>query len=194
MSITRTKTKISAPEGLASSYVLKMDRAVEWLGAVTYANFEKVLKEIKLKARESKEEEITLFINSPGGATGIAMSFYDSMRLLGVGNLTTIGSGDVDSSGIIVFLAGKKRFLTKKTTLLLHLAGRTFDPSQRFTTVEMESMLKEDKLKDYYYACVISDNSNGKVSTAEVLGMMANNTILTPDKAVRIGIAHGVLD
>src|SRR6201999_4389177 len=101
-----------------------------------------------------------LFITSPGGPTGTAMSFYDTIRHVLKPNLVTIGSGDVDSSGIIIFLSGTRRYMTSRTTLLLHPAGRVFG-NQRFTTKEMEAMLAEDRMKDQQYASLIAQNSHG---------------------------------
>ncbi len=77
--------------------------------------------------------------------------------------------------------------------MLLHLAGRTFDQSKRFTAVDMASMLAEDKLKDYQYASVVAQATNGKYSPEKILNMMARNTILTPQEAVNMGLAHRVL-
>jgi ATP-dependent Clp protease protease subunit len=169
-------------------------RTIEWFGGVTHSNLEEVLGKIKTLLASSPQEEIQLIVNSHGGATGIGMAFYDTVRSVLKPTLTTIGSGDVDSSGIIVFLAGKKRYLTKNTTLLLHLAGRTFGTEKRFSTLDLENILKEDKLKDYQYACVVSDATEGKWSPEKVLELMANNTVFTAEEAVSMGIAHKVLE
>lgn len=168
-------------------------RTVEWLGGVTHANLGLVLGKMKELLIDDAQAEVNLIVNSPGGATGIAMSFYDTMRSILKPNLTTIGTGDVDSSGIIVFLAGEKRYLTRNTTLLFHLAGRTFGTEKRFSTADLEDILKEDKLKDYQYACVVSDAMAGRYSPEKVLDMMARNTVLTADEAVSLGIAHKVI-
>jgi ATP-dependent protease ClpP protease subunit len=143
---------------------------------------------------ENATEPIHLVVTSHGGPTGIGMSFYDSMRSVYRPTLYTIGSGDVDSSGIIIFLTGERRYITPNTTLLLHLAGRTFDTPKRLTTPEMESIIKEDKLKDFQYASVIADRSNGKLTIQKVLDLMANNTVLTPSEAVELGLADAILE
>jgi ATP-dependent Clp protease, protease subunit len=122
------------------------------------------------------------------------MSFYDSMRSVYKPHLNTIGSGDVDSSGVIVFLAGNQRFITPNTTLLLHLAGRTFETPKRLTTPEMESIIKEDKIKDFQYASVIASQSNGKLTVQKVLDLMSANTVLNAQDAVDLGIAHTILE
>lgn len=176
-----------------ATFVARPERTLEWLGGVNYQNLGNLLTGLKKFVIENPLQEIQLLVNSYGGATGIGMSFYDTVTRVLKPNLTTIGSGDVDSSGIIIFLAGQKRFLTPNTTLLLHLAGRTFEAEKRFSTRDLEDFLKEDRLKDYQYACVVSDATSGKLSPEAVLNMMAKNTILTAEEAVNLGLAHRVL-
>lgn len=192
--LTQQKKKTEQQKSLFSeAFVAKPARMLEWLGGVDYINLQKILNHLKELVIEDAGEEIQLLVNSYGGATGIGMNFYDSVNSLLKPNLTTIGSGDVDSSGIIVFLAGKNRYLTKNTTLLFHLAGRTFGVEKRFSTLDLENILKEDKLKDYQYACVVSDATSGKFTPEEVLDLMKANTVLTAEEAVSMGLAHKVL-
>jgi ATP-dependent protease ClpP protease subunit len=132
-------------------------------------------------------------VTSPGGATGTAMSFYDTVRHVLRPNLISIGSGDVDSSGIIIFLSGSRRYISARTSLLLHPAGRIFG-NQRYTTQEMEAMLKEDSLKDEQYASVVAENSGGTLSQHDVLMMMKAHTVLAPDDIVAYKLADAVID
>ncbi len=169
-------------------------RTVEWLGSVNHDNLDRVIADVKHLMITSPHEDIHLLVTSGGGATGIGMSFYDTMTSWLKPKLTTIGSGDVDSSGIIVFLSGEKRYLTKNTTMFFHLAGRTFGTDKRFTTKDMQAMLHEDSLKDYQYASVVSDRTDGKYSPEDILDLMAKNTLITPQEAVNMGLAHKILE
>lgn len=168
-------------------------RTISWLGGVSYQNLDATLGNIQRLMAESPKEEIHLLVNSYGGQSGIGMSFYDAVRSWLKPNLTTIGSGDVDSSAVIIFLSGKKRYLTRNTTLLLHLAGRTLTAEKRYTVEDMQAMLNEDHLKDYQYACIVSDATDGRYTPDRVLEMMRKNTILTAEEAVQMGLAHKVL-
>jgi ATP-dependent protease ClpP protease subunit len=190
---TKTKTKNDVESGTAEAPHVRPERTLEWLGSVTHGNLEHAVAGIKKLMAESAKDEIFLIVNSPGGATGIGMGFYDTVRSLLKPNLTTIGTGDVDSSGITIFLAGSKRYLTKNTTLLLHLGGRTFGTEKRFSTRDLENILKEDKLKDYHYACVLADATGGKHPPEKILELMARDTVLTAEEAVNMGLAHKVL-
>ena len=197
--MTKLKTKVKDHGFTQASlfrdfFVAKPERTIEWLGGVNYDNLGKIVSQIKELLLNDANEEIHLLVNSYGGPTGVGMSFYDSVKSWLRPNLITIGSGDVDSSGIIVFLAGNQRYLTKNTTLLFHLAGRTFAERKRFSTLDMENMLKEDKLKDYQYACVVSDATLGRYSPERILDLMAHNTVLTSEEAVSMGVAHKILE
>lgn len=169
-------------------------RTVEYFGMVNYATSERVIEEIRGLYEEDPGAEIVLAVTSAGGPTGIVMSFYDHMRYILKPNLTTIGSGDVDSSGIILFLSGDTRYVTKNTTLLLHPAGRNFNENQRYTALEMDAMLREDRLKDFQYASIVSERSNGRLTTEKVLELMDKHTILTPSELVTYGLADQVLE
>ncbi len=167
---------------------------VEYFGSVNHGTSEQVLMDIRRLQRESPSGEIILTITSPGGPSGIAMSFYDTMRMILKPNLVTIGSGDVDSSAILLFLSGNRRYVTKHTTLLFHLAGRIFRNDQRFTASEIDAMVDEDRRKDAYYAEIVAEESAGRLTKKKVLTLMKNNTVMTPTDLVTFGLAHGILE
>ncbi|HYF29461.1 MAG TPA: ATP-dependent Clp protease proteolytic subunit [Candidatus Paceibacterota bacterium] len=169
-------------------------RTIEYFGVVNYATNERVIEEMRELVIAAPETPITLQVTSAGGPTGTAMSFYDTMRYILKPRLTTIGSGDVDSSGIIIFLAGDTRYVTPHTTLLLHVAGRHFSEGKRYTADEMDAMLREDRLKDFQYASILAERSAGRLDTDQVLRMMEKNTILTPLELVAYGLADRVLE
>ena len=192
---TRQKQEISFEVATQEKILLPHlpHRTITWIGGVHGGILADITEQIQNLLLQDSSEEINLIVTSHGGPTGIGMSFYDSMRSVYKPYLNTIGSGDVDSSGILIFLAGQKRFITQNTTMLLHLAGRTFETAKRFTTPDMESMIKEDKMKDFQYASVISERSQGKLTVTEVLDLMARNTVLTPSDAVDMGLAHAII-
>lgn len=168
-------------------------RMLEYLGVVNYGTTERVLEEIRALYIEAPEEEIVLTVTSPGGPSGTAMGFHDHIQRVLKPNLTTIASGDVDSSGIILFLSGDRRYVTPNTTLLLHRAGRTFEGGKRITADELDAMLREDRLKDFQYASVVADRSGSRLTSEKVLSLMDANTILTPTDLVAYGLADEIL-
>lgn len=186
--------KVTTQQKNLSLFLHNPSRSVQYFGVVNYATTERVIEEITDLVLEDPKEEVFLSITCAGGPTGTAMSFYDHMRYVLKPPLTTIGSGDVDSSGIIIFLSGQNRYISKNTTLLLHRAGRIFESGKRFTAAEIEAMFREDNLKDYQYASVVAERSSGRLTTEKVLQLMDNNTILTPVEMVSLGLADAILE
>ncbi|HYE23192.1 MAG TPA: ATP-dependent Clp protease proteolytic subunit [Candidatus Paceibacterota bacterium] len=169
-------------------------RTIEYFGVVNYGTNERVIEEIRALYQEDPGAEIILAVTSAGGPSGTAMSFHDHMRYVLKPKLVTIGSGDVDSSGVIILLSGSRKYVTKNTTLLLHLAGRVFDGNQRYTAKEIDAMLREDRLKDFQYASIVAESSNGLLTTEKVLELMERNTILTPVDLMAYGLVDAVLE
>lgn len=182
--LTRTKLKeLSFPP----------ERMVEYLGMVNYATTERVLEELRDLVKDDKEAAITMLVTSAGGPSGTAMGFYDTVRSVIKPRLTTIGAGDVDSSGIIIFLSGDTRYVTKNTTLLFHLAGGCFEGNKRYTATEVDAILREYRLKDFQYASIVANHSKGRLTTEQVLALMEKNTIMTPLELVSYGLADAIL-
>ncbi len=169
------------------------EQTIQYFGQVNASNNEHVFDEIKTRMHIAPEKELYMIVTSNGGATGCAMSFYDTMQYVLRPNLITIGSGEVDTSSMLLLLAGQKRFVTKNTTVLLHLASRSFDSGRKYTASEMESMAKEDRIKDEQYAYILSDRGRN-ITTHEVLSMMQENTILTPRELYSLGLVDGILE
>ena len=167
---------------------------VEYLGSVSNGTNERVLRTIKELLIAAPEKEIILLVTSAGGPSGSGMSFYDTLRTVLKPRLVTIGAGDVDSSGVVIFLSGETRFVTKHTTMLLHLAGRIFEDTKRMTAHDLEMMAEEDRLKDAQYAEIIADNSHGKLTQTDVLEMMQKETLLTPPDLIAMGLADTILE
>lgn len=173
---------------------IQLTHLIEYFGIVNYATNERVLGAIKDSLIRDPDAELTLLITSAGGPSGTAMSFYDTVRQILRPRLTTVGSGDVDSSGVILFLTGSTRFVTPHTTMLLHPAGRTFEPGRRFTAEEVEAMTAEDRLKDDQYASIVAKNSGGKLTKLRVLELMSKHSVLMPESIVALGLAEKILE
>jgi ATP-dependent protease ClpP protease subunit len=165
----------------------------EYFGVVNYATNERVLAALKHLSDKYPVGSLYLMVTSAGGPSGSAMSFYDSVRYVLRPNLITIGAGDVDSSGLIIFLTGERRHVTRHTTALLHKAGRTLHGLGRLTASELLAMAHEDSLKDEQYASIVSERSAGRLTKEEVLDLMEKNTTLNPEDFVRFGLAESII-
>lgn len=67
----------------------------------------------------STTEEITVYINTPGGSVAQGLAIYDVAKLLPA-PIRTVGIGEVASMGAILMLIGDKRCGLKHTRFMLH--------------------------------------------------------------------------
>lgn len=173
---------------------IQLTHLIEYFGVVNYNTNERILGLIKDSLIRDPDAELTMLVTSAGGPSGTAMSFYDTVRQVLRPRLTTIGLGDVDSSGVILFLTGSTRFVTPHTTMLLHPAGRSFEPGKRFTAEEVEAMTAEDRMKDDQYASIVTANSRGKLTKLRVSELMNKHSVLSPEQIVAFGLADKILE
>lgn len=169
--------------------MVKPGRMVALVGAINAEEIKRVTKDILSLYKEDKEGEIFLTVTSEGGHTNIGFGFYDLMLGLGI-PLTTIGLGDVDSMGVIIFLAGRHRLVTPHSTMLLHELGRKFSSERRYTTREMSGMSQEDKMLDEYYRQIVCDRTGNKCDVEICDRLMNAPTVLSPLQMIELGLAH----
>ncbi len=138
-------------------------------------------------------KEMTLLISSPGGSTSAAAGFYDIVEFHGDRKkFTTIAAGSVSSSAVIVFLSGGKRFMLPNSRLFLHDVSTPNPDSDHFAEViDIHNILKNERAR---MVEITVKASGGKITPEEVDQFMTESTYLTPDQAVKHGLAHGVIN
>lgn len=158
--------------------------------AVDSASMTELIKQVKyLDSRDDAGEEITLFINSPGGSVISGLALYDVLTA-SKSPIRTVCIGDASSMGAILFLAGEKREMLPHTRLMIH------DPSFGSMDVggkkphelrqEVESL---ERVKSVL-AEIISAKT-GKTSE-EICKITANDTYFTAEEAMAFGLATDI--
>ncbi|MFF8610988.1 ATP-dependent Clp protease proteolytic subunit [Streptomyces sp. NPDC015346] len=86
---------------------------------------DRVIPQLLLLGAES-DDDITLYINSPGGLVTAGLAIYDTMQHIG-NDITTIGLGFCASMAQLLLTAGTpgKRFALPNTRMMLHLPAFT---------------------------------------------------------------------
>lgn len=118
------KNEVEArPAGLGDSvYQRLLKERIIWLGGeVTDDSANAVCAQLLLLAAENPDEDIFLYINSPGGSVTAGMAIYDTMQYVKP-NVATVGMGLAASMGQFLLTAGEKgkRFITPHTRVLMH--------------------------------------------------------------------------
>lgn len=103
---------------------------------------------IEDKDKETKEP-ITLYIHSYGGDLRQAIFFCDLIESSSV-PIITVATGAAMSAGLLIFLAGKRRYAFKHTNLMLHQGHATLSGSYDEIVSAQKSYDKEvEDMKTY---------------------------------------------
>lgn len=148
-----------------------------------------VLFQIIDRKIKEKCERIHLMISSPGGSVFHGLSIYNLLKGSPV-EVCTYNFGSVDSIGVVVFCAGKKRFSVPHARFLIHgvkmqiLGGAIFDEKQ------LDEQLKGIKIDQHNIARVIADTAGKPAQRVEE--EMNNRLTLNPTEAKEYGLVHEI--
>jgi len=139
----------------------------------------------KVNIYDISKMDIYLFINSPGGSIPAGFTLIDYIERYPL-PITTIGTGEVASMAVPVLLAGKKRYLTPHTMVLLHqysanISGRKQEIYDKLKCVEKWY----NYLLDYI-------SSKSKLSRNKLETIMRNDSWYTTQEALSAGLADGI--
>lgn len=170
---------------------MKIKRMAGRVGMVNEKAFSNIMNSIQDFLNRNRRGEITLFITSDGGSPSVGLGFYDTMRALGA-NLTTVAAGNVNSSAVLIWLAGKRRYVTQHSQMILH-PGKQKTGKGGESETEMACSLASLKLDEHYYNQVLADASGGKVSVSRAEIWNKKNTVLSPNDLLKFGLAHKII-
>lgn len=147
-----------------------------------------ILMQLMCLEQENPDEEITIYINSPGGEVRSGLTVYDYIRQMKT-PVRTVCTGTAASMGAILFLAGDKRDMFRHTSIMIH------DPSMCSGSYEKPLELKErlDSLMETrnILADIIAERT-GK-SKQSVLKATKRDTYYNATQAIKFGLATGIV-
>jgi ATP-dependent Clp protease protease subunit len=133
--------------------------------------------------------KIVLLISSPGGTVFHGLSLHN--YLVGIpAEVETHNFGSVDSIGVVIYCAGKKRYSVPDARFLLHAVSTGFSANTRMEEKQIEEILKSLRIDNENIAAVVANNT-GKTE-AEIVQAMADRTTLSPEQAKTFGLVHEI--
>lgn len=144
----------------------------------------------KLMYLDQKDlEEITLYINSPGGEVMSGLAVYDYIKIM-KSPVRTVTIGDAASMGAIIFLAGENREMLPHTRILIHdpsyghldVSGKKPHEIQR--GVDSLNKIRETLAK------IIADKTGKDLN--EIYSITAEDNYFTAEEAIDFGLATGI--
>lgn len=141
------------------------------------------------KKIHEKYERIHLMISSPGGSVFHGLSLYNFLKGAPF-EVYTYNFGSVDSIGVVIFCAGKKRFSVPHARFLIHGVRFNISGNASFDEKQIEEHLKSLKIDQHNIARVIADTAEKPAHKVEE--DMNNRTTLNPTEAKDYGLVHEI--
>lgn len=123
--------------------MLLENRVIFMVGEINHVSAARVYMQMLYLQSQKRDQDINLYINSPGGVVDDTLAIYDVMKFLSC-DVATYCIGRAESGGAIVFMAGKKgkRFILPNAKVMIHqpfggVYGQTAD-----IEIQAEEILK----------------------------------------------------
>jgi ATP-dependent Clp protease protease subunit len=123
--------------------MLLENRVVFLIGEINHVSASRVIMQMLYLQSVKRDQDINLYINSPGGVVDDTLAMYDIMQFITC-DIATYCIGRAESGGAVVFMAGrkKKRYILPNAKVMIHqpyggVYGQTAD-----IEIQAEEILK----------------------------------------------------
>jgi len=180
---------------------LLKERIVMLNGPVEDQMANTIVAQLLFLESENPDKEISLFINSPGGAVTAGLAIYDTMQFIRC-PVATYVMGQACSMGSFLAQSGTKgrRFVLPEARTMIHRVS-SGTPGTR-GSVHVQDLQFEDAKRSFEESVRINKrltelyvkhNTAGK-SYEELFETMKFDTFLSADEAVAYGLADKVIE
>lgn len=166
------------------------ERKVFFTEEVNTDTMNSLIKQLMFLEIYARGEEITLYINSPGGDVVSGLAAYDYIQMM-KSPVKTVCTGTAASMGAILFLAGKERMMLPHTHIMIH------DPSYGNNDIagqkshEIKKQLNKLNEVRETLAKIIAEKTEKKLR--DIYKITASDTCFSAEEAVKFGLATGIL-
>lgn len=137
--------------------------------------------------RFDPEEEITLFVASPGGLVSASLAIVDTMRSISC-PVRTVCLDTAASMGAIIFVSGDRREMYPHAELMLHDPLMQNAGGSALAVQEASRRLMGLRRT---LAEILSERS--KLSVKRVQSLTSKDTFLTAERAIELGFADAIV-
>src|SRR6202012_465462 len=101
--------------------MLLENRVVFLVGEINHVSASRVIMQMLYLQSVKRDQDINLYINSPGGVVDDTLAMYDIMRFLTC-EIATYCIGRAESGGAVIFMAGSKgkRYILPNAKVMIH--------------------------------------------------------------------------
>lgn len=167
---------------------LLQDRIILIFGEINETLSASVIAQMLFLASVNKDENIYLYINSPGGEVSSGLAIYDTIQYIPC-NVCTIGMGMCASMGAFLLSSGTKkhRFALPHTKIMIHQPAGGVQGKASDIMIVAEEIIKTKKLLNE----ILASNTNQPISKIEV--DIEKDYYMSSQEAMNYGIIDEVL-
>jgi ATP-dependent Clp protease protease subunit len=164
----------------------KMPRQIYLFSAIDKYAAQYVIGQLLQYDRES-EDEITMFINSPGGSVNEMFAIIDAMDIVH-SPIRTIVTGIAASAAAVIASCGDKRYITENSRIMIHEAWTIVGGSVTELDEQVEQATKEqEKLLK-----ILAKNTRNDVQTIKNI-IKKKDKYFSAKESVNFGLADEVI-
>lgn len=167
---------------------LLKDRIVLLSSEVTDAVASLICAQLLFLESQDPEQEINLYINSPGGSVTAGLAIYDTMRYI-TSPVTTVCMGRAASMGAFLLSAGKPgmRFALPNSQIMIHQPLGGYQGQATDIEIHAREILRiKERLNR-----LLAEHSGQSYET--IVSATERDKFLTPEEALKLGIIDRVL-
>ena len=168
---------------------LLKERIIFITGAIEDAMSTLVVAQLLFLEAEDPKKEISIYINSPGGAITSGLAIYDTMQYIRP-PVSTLCVGQAASMGSLLLMAGRKdmRFALPNARIMLHQPSGAFEGQATDILVHAEEILNLKKRLNKIYV-----HHTGQ-SPKKIEDALERDYFLTAQMARDFGVVDKVID
>lgn len=166
---------------------LFQQREIECVGEINPETVRALILQLRFLQREAPNEEITMYINSPGGQVVSGLALYDVMTGLSC-PIRTVCMGTAASMAAVLFACGTRRDILPHARVMIH-DPRIGDVGGSALTLDY---ISKDLMKVRQETAAILARHCGKTLN-EILEKTATDTIFDAQEAVDFGLADQIV-
>ena len=163
-------------------------REVECFGEIDAPSVNSLIRQIRYLARQAPGEEITLYINSPGGEVAQGLALYDVMQAVGC-PIRTVCTGTAASMGALLFAAGHQRDMLPHSKVMIHDPLRLSGPGGSALELKRQS----DELMETRETTGTILAQHTHKTLEEIYEKTAKDAWFTAQEAIDFGLADRII-
>jgi len=164
-------------------------REIECVGTIDAGRVNSIIRQLRYLQRQNPQEEITIFINSPGGEVSSGLALYDVMKAISC-PIRTVCVGSAASMGAVLFIAGDKREILSHAGVMIH--DPLLSDGIAGSALKIQSISKHLMQIRKTTAEIIAKHTGKTIE--EIYEKTATDSYFYGQEAVDFGLADKVID